>query len=221
MDKAFEDISELRAIIHELRTPLTAATSTLQLLESKYPELSSERFLRSLENDLKYSADLLTHYSSYMTANKYREEAFDIGSLVKEVALSFAIQLSEEMVCFSSKIDLDDVTFMGDPIQIQQLLRNILKNAFQACEDNDTIFLHTYLENDAVIFSIEDTGCGMTEEQLPTIFDTFVTYKKKRGAGIGLPLCKRIVEVHHGTIEVTSSIGEGTTFRITLPMKQL
>lgn len=221
MDNEFENISELRAIIHELRTPLTAATSTLQLLEAKYPELSSERFLRSLENDLKYTAELLTHYSSFMVAQKHREEAFDIGALIKEVALSFAIQLLEEEVSFSSKIDLDDVIFLGDPIQIQQLLRNILKNAFQACEENDTIFLHTYMENDTVILSIEDTGCGMTEEQLPTIFKTFVTYTKKRGAGIGLPLCKRIVEAHRGTIEVTSVPEVGTTFRILLPMKQL
>ena len=142
-------------------------------------------------------------------------------ALMKEIALSFATQLLEEEICFSSKIELEGVTFLGDPIQIQQLMRNLLKNAFQACEANDVIFLHTYVQDDTLIISIEDTGCGMTEEQLPTIFNTFVTYTKKRGAGIGLPLCKQIIEAHHGTIEVSSVINEGSTFRISFPLNQL
>ncbi len=207
----------LRKMIHEIRNPLTAASCTLQLLETKYPKLHNEKYFKSLANDLDYMIALLANFSDFTSKRKLQVESFCLDALIKEVALSFATQLVDEKVTFSSKIELDDVSFTGDPIQIQQLLRNLLKNAFQACEENDSIYLHTYAKDHTVVISIKDTGCGISKEQLPTIFEPFVTYTKKHGSGIGLPICKQIVESHHGTIQVESILDEGTTFRILLP----
>lgn len=207
----------IRKMIHEIRNPLTAASCTLQLIQSKYPELENEKLFKSLSGDLNYMTALLSNFSDFVSNRQPQLNTFLLGDLIKEVALSFAIQCAEETFSFSSKIDLEGVSFTGDSVQLQQLLRNLLKNAAQACEANDYIYLHTYVQDHYVVISIKDTGCGISEDQLPTIFDPFVTYTQKHGSGIGLPICKQIVEAHHGTIKVTSVLGEGTTFRILLP----
>ena len=90
-----------------------------------------------------------------------------------------------------------------------------MKNAFEAAKPNSTVRLTAFSKNGKVIIKVQDTGCGISEEQLPTIFDPFVTYKKD-GTGLGLAICDHIIKAHGGTISVESELGVGTTFCVTL-----
>ena len=92
---------------------------------------------------------------------------------------------------------------------------NLLKNAFEAAKPDNTVRLTAFSKNGKVIIKVQDTGCGISEEQLPTIFDPFVTYKKD-GTGLGLAICDHIIKAHGGTISVESELGVGTTFCVTL-----
>ncbi|HEY4583608.1 MAG TPA: ATP-binding protein [Lysobacter sp.] len=107
------------------------------------------------------------------------------------------------------------------PSEINQVFMNLLINAGQAIAERGVITLACGHENHEAWMSVTDTGCGIPDEALGRIFDPFYTTKPiGRGTGLGLAICYRIVEKHHGRIEVQSSIGMGTTFRVVLPIRQ-
>jgi PAS domain S-box-containing protein len=106
-----------------------------------------------------------------------------------------------------------------DPVQIQQVLVNLIKNALQAMTKGGTLTLRTGEGADGVWVSVADTGGGIPQEQLNRIFEPFYTTKKK-GTGLGLMIVQRIVRAHGGRIELESQVGRGTTFRIWLPLHE-
>lgn len=104
------------------------------------------------------------------------------------------------------------------PRQVNQVFVNLLVNASQAIEGSGDIYVKTSPHNDGVAIEIRDTGKGMPAEHLSEIFKMgFTTKGAGAGMGLGLALVKQIIENHHGTIEVHSEVGEGTTFRMLLP----
>ena len=106
-----------------------------------------------------------------------------------------------------------------DPTQTQQALVNLVKNAMQAMTRGGTLTLQTGSNDEAVWVSVADTGGGIPQEQINRIFEPFYTTKKK-GSGLGLMIVQRIVRAHNGRIELDSHVGQGTTFRIWLPLHE-
>ena len=106
-----------------------------------------------------------------------------------------------------------------DPVQIQQVLVNLIKNAMQAMTKGGALTLQTGEGSDGVWLSVADTGGGIAQEQINRIFEPFYTTKKK-GSGLGLMIVQRIVRAHGGRIELESHMGRGTTFRIRLPLHE-
>ena len=106
-----------------------------------------------------------------------------------------------------------------DPIQIQQVLVNLIKNAMQAMTKGGTLTLLTGEGADGVWVSVADTGGGIPQERINRIFEPFFTTKEK-GSGLGLMIVQRIVRAHGGRIELDSQVGRGTTFRIWLPLHE-
>jgi len=106
-----------------------------------------------------------------------------------------------------------------DPAQIKQVLVNLIKNAMQAMTKGGVLTLQTGSGADGVWVSIADTGCGIPADQLNRIFEPFFTTKKK-GSGLGLMIVQRIVREHGGLVKLESHVGQGTTFRIWLPLHE-
>src|SRR5437899_3480131 len=106
-----------------------------------------------------------------------------------------------------------------DPAQIKQVLVNLLKNAMQAMSKGGVLTVQTGSGADGVWISIADAGCGIPQDQLNRIFEPFFTTKKK-GSGLGLMIVQRIVREHGGLIKLESHLGQGTTFRIWLPLHE-
>ena len=105
------------------------------------------------------------------------------------------------------------------PNQLNQVFLNLIVNAAQAVEGAGTITIRTRRADGSVVVEISDTGCGIPPENLTKIFDPgFTTKGVGVGTGLGLAICYRIVANHQGRIEVESTVGAGTTFRITLPI---
>lgn len=200
---------------HELRNPLTAVYSTLQLVENKCPTVKDVKYWSSLSGDIEYMIELLNDFASF-SSNRLQLASFSMDVLMKQVVLSFAASLVDSQIQFTSKINTCNQKIIGDSVKLQEVFRNLLKNAAEACSAGDSIYLSTTSTENAVEIIIQDTGCGISEEQLPTVFDPFVTYKKQ-GSGLGLPICKQIVEAHHGSIHISSSSGGGTIVNIKLP----
>jgi PAS domain S-box-containing protein len=106
----------------------------------------------------------------------------------------------------------------ADAQQLQQILLNLCLNAVDAMPKGGTLTVGAALASDGMIITVADTGMGIDADVLPRIFQPFFTSKKRRGLGLGLPICNRIVKSHGGKIIVDSRPGEGTTFKVHLPL---
>ena len=203
---------------HEIRNPLTTLYSTVQLIEMKHPEVKEFPYWSYLNSDIEYINQLLDEFSNFAKSERLNVTNIEMRPFLEHLSLSFAASIAQTEVEYISKISPYISQITGDKIKLQEVFLNLLKNAFDAAKPNQKIFLHAFCENNQVIVEIRDTGCGIEKEQLPTIFDPFVTYKKD-GTGLGLAICDHIIKAHHGTISVESEIGVGTTFRVALPAK--
>jgi len=202
---------------HELRNPLTSVYSTVQLIETMHPEVKDFKYWSNISYDLEYMNRLLTDLSDFSKSEKLQVSTFSLRALLEQISLSFAAMIADSEVEYTAKISPSITQITGDKTKLQEVFLNLLKNAYEAALPNNTIYLEATSENDFVQILVRDTGCGITEEQLPTIFEPFVTYKKE-GSGLGLAICKNIINAHGGTISVDSSMGEGTSFVVNIPL---
>ena len=207
----------LSKISHELRNPLALLSSTLQLIESQHPETASFKYWDSMRGDLEYMSQLLSELSAYNNSDRLNKESFSSSDFFKKICLSFAASCADTDVEFTSRINDDLPLIAGDRIKLQEVFLNLLKNAREAVSENGTIRLTASLEDQTLIITITDNGCGIPEEKLKTIFDAFVTHKSG-GTGLGLSIAKRVTEAHGGSISVTSTPGQGTSFIVRLPV---
>jgi two-component system, NtrC family, nitrogen regulation sensor histidine kinase GlnL len=131
-------------------------------------------------------------------------------------------QISGKLIALKKNYRAESDAVHGDDAQLQQTFMNLLLNALEAMGTNGTLTISTEMgdgENGArsLKIKIQDTGAGITPENLAKLFEPFFT-TKKNGTGLGLAICQRIVTEHHGAIEVHSEAGKGSTVRILLPV---
>lgn len=202
---------------HELRNPLTTVSSTIQLIESQHPEVKDFKYWSNISEDLDYMNRLLLELSDFSKSETLHKSSFSLRALLEHISLSFAASIANSEVEYTSKISPSINQITGDKTKLQEVFLNLLKNAFDAASPNNTVYLEASCDNNKICIRIEDTGCGITEEQLPTIFEPFVTYKKN-GSGLGLAISNNIIRAHGGSIHVKSTVNVGTTFTVTLPL---
>ena len=203
---------------HELRNPLTSVYSTIQLIEMKHPEVQDFKHWSSITEDLEYMNALIDELSSFSKSERLNISSFSVKAMLEQVSLSFAASIADSDVEHTSKLSGKLPVICADELKLKEVLRNLLRNAYEASLPDKTIYLDASATEDSLILRVQDTGCGISEAQLPTIFDPFVTYKKN-GTGLGLAICKHIVEAHNGDIQVDSVVGKGTVFTVTLPLR--
>lgn len=202
---------------HELRNPLTTVYSTIQLIEMQHPEVKDFKYWSNLAHDLEYMNELLTELSDFSKSERLQISNFSLRSLLEQISLSFAATIADSGVEYTAKISPSITQITGDKTKLQEVFLNLLKNAFDAASPDKTIYLEASSDEEFITILVRDTGCGITEEQLPTIFEPFVTYKKN-GSGLGLAICDKIIKAHGGTISVKSAKNVGTTFSVSLPI---
>jgi signal transduction histidine kinase len=105
--------------------------------------------------------------------------------------------------------------------KIIQVLINLIRNAIQATSDAGTISVRVAENQHYALIDITDDGCGISSDQIDSIWQPFFTTKGEQGTGLGLDICKRIIEGHNGHISCQSHVGTGTTFTIELPLDKL
>ena len=200
---------------HEIRNPLTALYSTAQLIELKHPEVKEFQHWESMIYDIEYMQQLLDELSSFTKSERLNLATIEMRPFLEHISLSFAASVADSEIEYTSEIDSHISKITGDRTKLQEVFLNLLKNALDAAIPNHSIRFTARQADENIIIKVQDTGHGITEEQLPTIFEPFVTYKKE-GTGLGLAICDHIVKAHGGTISVESEPGAGTTFCITL-----
>jgi len=210
-DKLLLDIS------HELRTPLTRMKVALEFL----PESRARKSLQAdiIEMEKMVSAILESARLRHKSA-EFKKQPTDLVALLKQAAAAF-----EKQAPGIKTVDLpEELSLELDPHQIKKVIENVLSNAFKYCEpESDPVKISLEHRASEVIVRIEDNGIGIPPEELPHIFEPFYRVDKSRskdtgGYGLGLSLCKTIMEAHEGKIEVQSRLKEGTTVLLFFPL---
>lgn len=211
---------------HELRTPLTVvegyleglADGTLEATPEVYQLLSKETSrMRRLVNDLQ---ELSKMEAGYLPIDVQPTPLYPI---LDSVVQRFADQLADNEKLHLYLDDAMDLPLVrGDAVRIEQVLVNLISNAMRYTLQG-SIHVTAWQEGDRVWIAISDTGIGIDPEDLPHIFERFWRSERTRdrhagGTGVGLAICRRLVELQQGTIEVDSQLGRGSVFRFSLPV---
>lgn len=206
-------------VAHEIRNPLGALKGFLQYFQHK---LVLEKQEKTYFTIMTHEVDRLnTVISNLLDFARPKEPVFepcDLSKLLQHVLALVEGDLQAKQIQTSVDIQAELPQIQVDQDQITQVVLNILLNAIHATESGGTISLRTAVQdNKFVEVAIHDTGKGISSNDLPRIFDPFFS-TKKQGTGLGLAIAHTIIEQHGGKIMVESTEGQGSTFRIQLPV---
>ncbi len=211
----------LADVTHELRTPLTVVQGNLEgMLDGVYP--ADEANLRSLLDEMNILArlveDLRTLALAESGALQLKKEPTDLGMLVRDTAAAFLTQANEARVSLNVEPANDLPWLEMDPGRIRQVLSNLLANALRYTPAGGTISVRYWQTEKRALFEVQDSGPGISAEELPHVFERFYKSTDSGGMGLGLAIARHLVEAHSGTIIAESEPGQGTTMRIDLPL---
>ena len=217
-------IGELSAgIAHEIRNPLVAITNSVSLLKDE-PRISQEgqQLLDVVKEESDHLAAIVDDFLRFARPKKPTFQEEDINQLLKDVVKRHK-DWNEKQVKWVERYDNDLPLISLDRHQIQQIITNLLLNGLDAVQEGGVLTIETQREkrmsNEYVRFIIADSGEGIPEAEVSKIFQPFYSTKEK-GTGMGLAICRRIVNNHGGDIFVDSELNVGTNFSVVLPISR-
>lgn len=211
---------------HELRTPLAVIQAKTDLLFRSPSASIKDKIIdiSTISNESrrlsKLVRNLLTLARSDSDQIEVKKEVFRLDLLLTEI-----MQQYDEIVAYQEKSLVlnasDPVSFLGDRERIHQLIVILLDNAIKFTNEGGEISLSCSQSHSSIILQVEDSGIGISEKDIPKVFDRFYQGDKSRtgaeGTGLGLSIAKWIIDKHHGKVKVTSKLGKGTMFEMTFP----
>ena len=219
-------IGEVASMVgHDLRNPLQVIVGSIHLLRKEVKggsasrsdspgESEVEQWMEKIDAQARYMNKIVSDLQDYSRNIKPTLETINVDEFLRDVVSSVTIP-PEVDVTFAIDEELPEIKF--DVYLMRRMLTNLLLNAVQAIPEGGSLSIGASLRGDDMAISVEDTGVGIREEDLAKIFKPLFTTKAK-GTGFGLPVCKRIVEAHGGTISVESEVGVGSTFTVRIPL---
>jgi two-component system NtrC family sensor kinase len=215
-------------IAHELNNPLTGVLTFTSLLRQKMPDGSEDaEDLDLVIRETRRCASIIRRLLDFAREKVPTEGLVDLNALIEEVLRFVFNPATAQRIQVQTRLQVDLPMVWGDADMIKQVVLNIVVNATQAIEDKGRIVVESRLVDTRdggvpmVEFAINDDGCGIPAKNLKRIFEPFFTSKEVgKGTGLGLSVSYGIVKAHGGTIKVESVEGEGSTFRVRLPIAE-
>lgn len=208
------------AIVHEIRNPLTTIKGFLQLLKPHLKEAGKEQYADVILDEIKRTNEIVDEFLQYARREVGLNNETPLNKIVEDIILLFDSEAFLKNVEITATLTNEDTALKISANHLKQVLTNLIKNAIEALDESQTRIIHLSTQNNGERATIEitDSGCGMSEEMIKNLFTPFYSSKEK-GTGVGLCVCKQIIEDYGGSILVKSTIGNGTTFSITFPIK--
>jgi PAS domain S-box-containing protein len=219
-------IGELAAgIAHELNNPLGTVSLRIEGLLAKTPaDDPRRRLLEVIEGEVERMGDLVGNLLQFSRPSRNHVSTVDVCEEITKTIDLVSHQLRNRSIRAATIFARGVPLICADRQQLRQVFLNLFTNAADAMLDGGVLAPHVRVGElpgniPAVVIEVNDTGSGIPANVLPKVFDPFFTTKEEgKGTGLGLALCKRIVEQHHGTLMIVSEVGRGTTVRVALPV---
>ncbi|MDX8148691.1 HAMP domain-containing sensor histidine kinase [Lentzea sp. BCCO 10_0061] len=211
-------------VAHELRTPLSNIRGWLEAAEDGVSDLDPALITLLLKEALVLQHvvdDLQDLAVADVGSLRLTLERVNVASALEQVRAGHDVRATQAGVTLAVSAD-PSLTVRADALRLRQILDNLVANALRYVPAGGSVAVEAAAENGGVVFTVTDTGSGISEDDLPHVFDRFWRADKSRsrttgGSGLGLAIVRKLVEAHGGTVDVTSTTGVGTTFRVRLP----
>jgi len=209
------------SIAHEIRNPLASMSGSIQLLKDTLePQEEDRQLMEIVLRETQRLNDLVGDFLTYARPPSPRFEDADLGQVVLDTVSFMKTSYQDSQMVIDTHVPEGDIVLSMDTAHIRQIIINLVKNAAEAVDGTGHVaVVVSRVDQDGAqvtSLSVTDDGPGISEEILPEIFEPFVTTKTK-GTGLGLAIVYQLVQIHKGTVDVTSRTGDGTTITVKLP----
>lgn len=212
----------ISSVSHELRTPLTAIKGWAETLKSEDSDPLSQKGMRIIISESERLSDMVEELLDFSRIQSGRFKltmaSLDVIAELSDAVLMFTERIKREGMSLSYDEPDYIVTVQGDRNRLRQVFVNIIDNAIKYSNAGDTISIGVFRQPGNVVIEISDTGCGISENDLPKVKSKFYKANStRRGSGIGLAVADEIIAQHGGTLELSSLENVGTTVTISIP----
>jgi signal transduction histidine kinase len=214
------------SIAHEIKQPIATARNNacaaLRFLEKNPPDAAEVReALTCIVNDIDRTSHVVDRIGALIKKAPPRKEVVDLNAAILEVIALTLSEAAKSGVAVDTQLAVDSPRIRGDRVQLQQVMLNLIVNAVQSIssvpDGNRELHISTArIEPEGVCVAVRDTGSGLRPEGLPRVFEPFYTTKPD-GMGMGLSICRSIIEAHGGRLWATSCEPRGALFQFTIP----
>jgi two-component system, NtrC family, sensor histidine kinase HydH len=210
-------LGEMGAMLaHEIRNPLAGIKGFAQIIEKKPQDARNGDFAQRIVSEVLRLETLVNELLSYAKSDRESMATVHLADVVSHVTALIRAEAEQHQVKIISECR-ENLQCIGNQDRLTQVLLNVVNNAVQAMPGGGTVLITAYTDSKNVMLIVNDTGQGIGEQDLSRVFEPFFT-TRARGTGLGLALCKKIVEEHGGEIRMQSVVGEGTSVAISIPI---
>ncbi|WP_075601950.1 hybrid sensor histidine kinase/response regulator transcription factor [Saccharicrinis aurantiacus] len=215
-------------ISHEIKTPLTLISGPIDILVKRFQgkqDIADKLVL--VQRQAKKISQLVDQVHDFQRSDANQlimnSKKFEFNTFIHGVLKDFEFMATSNQKVLKAKGPKNEVTVFADQDKLEKIFNNLLNNAFKFTKSEDEITIEYRVEGKRLIVAVTDTGKGIHADDVPFIFERFFQSRKENseytgGSGIGLAFSKRLAAMHYGDISVTSTLGEGTSFVVDLPI---
>ncbi len=218
-------------VSHELKTPITSVKSYSEtMLEQDGMDKETTNYFLSVINSEADRMSTLVNDLLQLSAldagkTNLKLEEYSLNNMLENIIRRFDMQFKKEKINYNLSLPEKEIIAEIDYDRIEQVISNLITNAIKYSETGALVEISLREENNEAIITVKDNGIGIPKEDIKKLFNRFYRVEKSRqrkagGSGLGLSIVKQILDLHHANIRVESSLGEGSSFIVELPLKQ-
>ncbi len=214
-------IGQMASVVgHEIRNPLAVINNSIYFIKTKNnavpnPEPKIAKHISIIESEIRQANGIIDEILGFARTRELNPKVMSLNGYLEDLTMSFPVPPHVELV---KSLAPENPYVNIDPDEMAQAVRNLIKNGIEVMPEHGKVYVRSeVVDASTVRVDVEDTGCGMPKETVEKIFAPFFT-TKARGTGLGLAVVKKVVDRHKGKVEVTSVVGQGTCFKIYLPI---